>query len=652
MHQPPQAGEHLSPALQAAHDQEIADDRGTPIESVTRTVADGKHTSAETPSTSTSSAALPPSPAGQAKVFFVQVWEADGSPAAGVPIQMLRTSQHVPTFPAARGSTDQRGRASFSMGFLNEHNFGPSSYTIAADVPHEDPIRSPLAEPPQAGATYELTLPPLGAVVIEVVGADGQRFREGPVRVATRWIPAGQVGRKSYGGYERCPDAERVTEQGLTRYDHVGFGVVLTPSVSYRGFRSHSVSDVPGPTRPGEVVHIQVPLGPAVPFLRARLFDLTGEPLPNQQVTGEVAGWDEVRRRWHTEMQVRETTDAAGWFAFPMTGRLVASEPRRLAVRVPQARPRATPYADFSWSRAVLPLPNTIAALPTDDPLHLGDLHLQTAPLWVAGQITDPAGHPLRQVRVDVSVPAPPHRSWPWDYTTRATTDEQGRFAIQEFDPPETVRLTWTHSDFEGEPIELTSIGEPNLQVTLRSKKAAAKNQKTSASLAVEFECGTSLDPHFVMLTLQPEARESKTTVPLYYLGTGETVLPTLPPGKLTLRVSLVGFEKEGLVIDDLALRAGETLRDPRLLPLDLRGLGRSAEWKLLLPGGQPLREGKVRVRTPGAPEHWKASTDLDGRLRLFLPQWVDRVEISAGADQWTSAVVGIDQVVRFPAVR
>ena len=99
-------------------------------------------------------------------------------------------------------------------------------------------------------------------------------------------------------------------------------------------------------------------------------------------------------------------------------------------------------------------------------------------------------------------------------------------------------------------------------------------------------------------------------------------LLQALPPGPGTLRITIDGHEVAR--IDAVVVRAGETLRDPRMQRLDLRGRVRSLRVRVDGPDGRPAENGVVRTMrsAEGAEFDWRmpGQAIVNGSATWFVP--------------------------------
>ena len=582
-------------------------------------------------------AASPAEPA-----FVVRAFDAQGSPAEGLPVVLQRPKLFQGFQALKTATTDETGRARFPFDPNSKQANDPYGQGLVAhvDIPHEEPIRLSLPHAPQPGDEFTITLPALGAVVVEVLGPDGEPFTEQPVKVWSRWIPAGKVGIEVYGGYERCHDAYRRTADGVTAYDPVGLGIVMTTTVQARGFLGNSLSDYPGPKAPGETIHVSIPLGKAVPFVQAQLLDMEGKPMADYKLKASVFHVAQEGAKPRSVVYVREVTDREGRFSFPFTTSLQAEGERYLQVEHYQHHAKL--HVDPTWSQARASIPHTWSG---EEDLDLGSLRLQPPHVLVSGRVTDVSGRALRKVRIDVGAFQPGSSGWPWRHSTRIYTDDQGGYQLRDFDVPEKLRLQVVHAEYVAPEQVVIPRGQAGIDFVLQPRPTTKR--PPTGDLRVAVLCDEGVHPaYFEMELCYADGHTEQ--LPLLYLTPEVRTLQELRAGPLTIKIRHRLEAEPVLTVEDLEIPVGGLLNDARLDPIDLRGQARMARWSLQTPDGRPLRDEEIKLRLPGSTEKVEVSTDQEGVLQVPLPRLATRVELSLVRGQWQAVQVGQRDPVRF----
>ncbi|MEM6673301.1 MAG: hypothetical protein AAF726_10695 [Planctomycetota bacterium] len=106
----------------------------------------------------------------------------------------------------------------------------------------------------------------------------------------------------------------------------------------------------------------------------------------------------------------------------------------------------------------------------------------------------------------------------------------------------------------------------------------------------------------------------------------GEVAFKDLEPGTWSFALVPVGTSAALASVDLLTVRAGETARDPRLLPLDLTTKIRPVLLSLVESDGAPLADTPVSIELAGLAEKLSERADDDGLVDLVVPDDVSSV--------------------------
>ena len=109
----------------------------------------------------------------------------------------------------------------------------------------------------------------------------------------------------------------------------------------------------------------------------------------------------------------------------------------------------------------------------------------------------------------------------------------------------------------------------------------------------------------------------------------GPFELKNLPPGTYSVWIkSRDGNIKYGRV-DNVVVVAGETTRDPQLLPLDLTQALRTVEIQLVHPSGTPLHKARPTIILDEVRKSFGIRCGKDGRGAFVVPYEVTRVAVA-----------------------
>ena len=539
----------------------------------------------------------------------VQAVDPAGRPAVGLPLVFL--SRH-----GASDDTDDLGLAvteppdgiaSFDRGEQIEGLF--FARYLQLNPSHEVALRGPFLPEPAVAVPAEptdellrLTLPPTGSVAVRALDAEGTPVRGGAI-ASLSWHPRGGGDR---GGYLRQP-----IEDGEARFERVGLGLDLRVGASLDdGSVEAAAVDVAGPDAAGQVVAVEVPLGPALPVLVGRLVDEHGEPLAQQRF--QLALYLRDPHPSNPEGGPRridyafDGTDGEGRFRHPWAGKL-PGEPAFF--RVQEHYPRAGPPPGWIPRFADAPFP----AAGSGGEWQLGDLELRDVPVVASGRVLDPGGAPVNQAWISARIPSGDSwRNFNFVSTTgssRLASDAQGRFAIRAIDVPQALRLSASRSGLGTSPTLDVVPGAEGIELVLEPEEDTALTRgSVYGSLRI--------DPDVPLLEIEVALqgpRGRRDTLPLG----GVFRIDKLHPGSYRLELSTADTELPLHTIDGLQVRAGERCTDPRLQGIDLRGRLRTLALRLQTAPGEPLQRGSVRLEI-GAEGDWVRTTE-EGRLRALV---------------------------------
>lgn len=342
---------------------------------------------------------------------------------------------------------------------------------------------------------------------------------------------------------------------------HVGLGLVLTARVTSEDFDAIS-AEMDGPRVVGERATLRLAIGRSHPVVTARLVaESTLEPLRNATIDvqqelknarGSTAVWSSTRQE----------TDAAGRI------RVVIAEPEEEIVRRSLSFV-ARPEEEAEELSARIELARTLP----DGESELGDVFLAPRDVLVAGHVVDDRGGPVAGACVQVrplddqleGLEGLGYSNSGLGGELQAASGADGRFEIPgDFDFTALAVTAWRagYSSTQ-QPLDVPR-GARDVVIVLRRAGAVAGRVLVDEAIGARW----------ARLVLTPESGDdSSDTTP--DIDTGYFELKSIEPGRYSL-VALVGAGEEVARVDGLVVAPGETARDPRFDPLDLRGKLRS----------------------------------------------------------------------------
>jgi len=445
---------------------------------------------------------------------------------------------------------------------------------LGVTVAQEFDPASPPAEP------LELLLPACGQVEVRVTGLSGAPWAD-PAMVDLRAIVPGATEMD-----ERFRDRDGMNftflKEGSARVVPVGLGLhfrarVMRPDGSLVG-----EAEGPGPVSAGETALIAVAERGGSSFVTGRVLGADGKPAAGErfelrlETTGAEGG---NSMRGH---DLR--TDAAGRFRFHVEEPVLPEgSKRKLTVRQ-RARGSSAPTAsaDLSWS------------LPPGES-DLGDLLLGMAPLVAAGIVVDEAGEPVANAHVVLQEKkhyGAGHAEfyWNWIEGGEAFTQADGLFALHAAAGDGEYQVSCLSSDLWCDGVTVRP-GATGLQLVLRRGGSLAG--KLLADEGIEL---TDLIVDLNLPDAQPDPFNRNSTQVQH---DGAFSVPVLRPGTYGLSLRAASTGHVYLELPGFTVTAGEACADPRLNPLDARGLIRGILLRVRDADGNSVERFSVFVIRP-----------------------------------------------------
>jgi hypothetical protein len=498
-------------------------------------------------------------------------------------------------------------------------------------VDADDPLVVPRVafdDQPWPSRPLRLVLPPTGGVTVRLLAESGE--------------PYVQRARVELSLVDRNPDMtarqrnsrtfSREAEQGVASFSYVGVDLELR--VNARSFDElRPVTDtVTGPLRAGQVVEVPLRFEQRWPVLVGRLLDEGGMPLAERSV--------EVRlQSGGNERGTHEfVSDSEGRFRCTIESRGVL---RELTLELLAAKDDA----DVARTKAL-----ELATLPPED-VDLGDVVLEPAGLIAAGIVLDAADEPVEGAGVQAQFGLTDGRGrMRWDSARSAlgaTSGADGRFELRGITQPEELRLVASKRGWTDAGPVASRLGAED--VVLRLSRSGALEGALLLNPGVEpglFQVRASwsqVDAYGGDLR-----RNASTRVE----GSGRFVIDNVAPGRVGVEIALAGTGRRFDLIEGLLVTSGETMRDPRLNPVDLSDDVFAYEIAVLDGARRPVESGFVAT-TERSNRNTRMAYAIRGGVAsvLAFARQVD-LEISAPGHS-TLFVQGVDgdrEVVLDPA--
>jgi hypothetical protein len=530
----------------------------------------------------------------------VRVIDAAGRPQPGVPVRLRVSNDREFRFVRWNGEravTGGDGIARFRpRPAMLAHARAGNELTARLEVPGIPRVEARIAVSPWPTLPVQLELPPTGRVKVRVGLPPGETAQV-PTRVCLR-----------VEGDEEI----RVVEDGTAVFPHVALETRLEVSVRRDGQPEQRAAGR-SPERAGEEVLIEVNLARRDAWISGRAVTTAGRADPD---------WRSVR------LEIRYAPDRP-----PLTpsarleadGRFRVARVRTLdAVESVCVRVQAL---DWRGIRAMSDWRD--ATLGDEATTELGEVSLQDAPLWAAGEIVNENGEPVPWVEVGVSCPEMLQRSTlPQTMTVvrsenssrtrpyHTRSDAEGRFEIRGPVPSGPFRLEFHrpgHLDAERDEVRPGTTG---LEVTL----------PRFGRLEGRLLLPAGLVPGQVSVDVFRSGGKRVRALPPGLDRRFE--VERLLPGVYDVGIRVAGGSVAEVRIPGVEVRGAATSRDPRLAEVDLRSRLAMLTLRVVGDDGKPLpdaccllgggSEPAVRVCADeaGRARLWAGSTGIDVEVR------------------------------------
>ncbi len=535
----------------------------------------------------------------------VEVVDAGGRPRADFPVSLRwRQSRWHQDRILARTDTDGRALL-YHAGFrMRSWSLSPeASWVVALVAALERPVEHILDPTAAPTGAIRLVAPATGSLEVSIFDARGEPYI-GPVTAGLRLL-GGEVARDPAVdlGFERdlvLPESAN----GRALFEHVEPGRSFEASIARRGSHALHTARGVGPAAPGERARIEVHMGRSTAVLTGRAVDGAGAPLARVQLRSRV---DSSTSLDFGQRTVEIPTDDEGRFELDQPLQTTSQGQATLTVYLPG------PRGEERLSAA--------RELPPDlrPGLHdLGELTLELPPLLASGVVLDESGEPVAgmwvtpSVRIQWNPEHPDSFYWNELHGQRVRSDERGAFELRARLAPQPIRLAAAGRNLKGEPVEaLVGAGALVLRVSGTG----------SIEGSVRLDPGIPAHHLLARAELQDQGGmgEMAWYQPTRVAEDGTFRVENLRPGTYTLNIQPTSGRFPFGVFRDVLVRAGESTRDPRFDPLDLRGRLHMVRLEIVDSQGQPVREGQVQFRTTSEEKPTQTSIWFqDGRSTLF----------------------------------
>jgi hypothetical protein len=538
--------------------------------------------------------------------LLVRVVDAQGKsvPNAPVVLRHRQWSWHNDMLRARTSPEDGLARLVHARPIIEGSRSDNESWSAAVGAVFEKGIEAEVDEDAWPSEPMVLAVPAWGECEVHVFDPNGEPFRSA-VDVELAVVAEEEEEPPMFGWWGRQPSSgttlERV-EGGVARFELVEPGRELVGRVKRSGSSVQHESRGPGPGAGGRA-RIDVRMGVVVAILDGRVVDADGAPRPELKLRIVIEREAGPGNSNHPGEQTK--TDDAGRFevdVFPQEASSAGS-----------ARVIVSGLGEDGQAleSATIPLGNL------DPGVHdLGDLLLAPAPRIAAGTVVDAASQPVERAWVTPSI----KRFWGeeaeqfwWDgmWNDRVRTDTAGHFEIRGHVREGEVSLSAEAGGGKSAG-QVVSVGASDVVLRLVSTGEIAGRVLADSPGLLE------------RLHVQAERQGAENSADNRWFTAqvdeeGAFRMQEVVPGTYLVRVMTEGGWSQIGEFDDVRVVAGETTRDPRLDPLDLRGKAVIVELEIVDEAGEPLAMGHVfsASKDEDGSTSWSGSMFQNGKLAL-----------------------------------
>lgn len=457
-----------------------------------------------------------------------------------------------------------------------------------------DPMNPP-AEP------IRLVIGPTGRVVVRLVDSQKNPVLE-PAMVDLRLDPDPRS----------APSLPRKTGRGEVVFERVGVGTKLMAQASVEGRRYGAQTRCTGPEIPGEEVVRTITIDVSRPFITARVLDPGKKPIPDTNLRAVMLVTGDSRQN-----TIAIHTDSAGRFRAEIVEDVPQGGERKLTVRHETGQ-------DTVDLEGVLDLTAPLSAGDND----LGEVVLAAVPpppLIVAGIVLDDQDRPVACAGLRLNGRAkrePGARHDPiWDRIPGLDhlkpADEAGRFEIHGSCDVSELRIdAWMQDGWGDNPVEFQA-GRKDLVLRVHAGGALEGS--------VRLPAGLSAGAIEIVARLEDDSSEWKAYGSGYWQhpdDDGSFRFRSLRAASFSVTLTPKNELFLPVVISGIAVKAGETTRDPRLQNIEIPSRGRPVYLTVVDPERKDVRGAQAAVLGSESMGH-KARQELisaqEGRIRIFL---------------------------------
>ena len=526
----------------------------------------------------------------------VLVEDETGAQVHGITVKLGRVNQSWVSNVAEK-ETDKQGRVRFRH-VLTHRRWDmkdPERFEVSVETLLETNVDEVLDAEDLPTTPVRFVIPATGTVAVHVLDLDGEPW-EGDANVRLAVVREGERKEASPFASRKRPSMGRETEEGVALFRFVGLDLDLAVAVTRNlgSVPSHGYGK--GPTSANARVEFNIRLGSDHPVIQVRVVGETGAPLINEKIHVRVEATSQMMGGSNDQWP---STDSEGRLRIDLSPSWGADDTRVASLTL---GPKETPTAS-----ATLELSRSFEEGLND----LGDIQLLAPSLFVAGQVLDEAGRPLKKARLALRRQKESAGWWEnvWDF--RKQTDELGRFEVYTTYEGDAFSIGASKAEMAGSPVQFKP-GDANVLVQLTA--------------AGDLLGSILLDDNIPADKLRIQASPTGGSDQDHFIdyGHGQTNLDEdgtfeitdLQPGPYDVSITLENSSDSLLKVELVQILGARETRDPRLQSINLRGKLHAFHFTVVTPDGGHEVSGNLKYGAAGAEAldhwHWFNSTEFD----------------------------------------
>jgi hypothetical protein len=532
----------------------------------------------------------------------VLVTDAAGAPQPDVPVVIV--DRDYPMFPAERGVTGRDGMAALvpPQTPMQEKKGRAPKLSVALALPLPEPVETFFDPMNPPAAPLQLILPPCGRVVVRLKRADGSPFLDAAV---VRIHPVRDRQRPVFEN-QAVDELTVAADGGAAPFPlaPLAGNLVVSAIPLNLGLRRPETT-VPGPRIAGADTPVELTCGNLATLVTGRVVDTAGQCVTRGLVDARIQSQDA------NELSLMfQPLDREGRFKLRFEVDPATITAKEIHLGVMRAPPLGVGVYEHKPETLTKALPAGIASGSVD----LGDVVLPGAKLLASGAVVDQDGSPIGMAQIQMMQ----RRLFGWD---RAETESvtasaaDGAFELRGKAKGKAAGLIASRSGWvcvDPVPFEPGATG---IRIVMTK---AGGIEGSIKGLGERSWSRYSGDAPFTIVVAGkkawiPARNESGEKDYVLSVFDGAFNAHDLLPETYAIRFLGKGGE-ELLVVSDVAVKAGEINRDPRLQDVDVSAFLASRTVTVVDEADKPIENARVAATEEDSNDFTTVETGSDGK--------------------------------------